>query len=644
MPHLNAQLQHYFGFNEFRGGQRAVVEALVAGHSAMAIFPTGSGKSLCYQLAALQLPHLTLLISPLLALMRDQLDFLAQKGIAAAAIDSTQSRDEAQNVMARAKSGELKILMISVERLKNERFRHFIAQVPLSLLVVDEAHCISEWGHNFRPDYLKLPQAKTQLNIPQVLLLTATATPAVVADMAAKFAIAPEHITVTGFYRANLHLHIRPVASVDKHAALLKLLQRTPDAPCVVYVTQQDTAERVAAALQAAGLNATAYHAGIENERRQQIQDDFMRGRSLIIVATIAFGMGIDKSNIRQVIHYDLPKSIENYSQEIGRAGRDGEPSLCTLLGNREGLAVLENFVYGDTPEQAAIAQVLRRIQSETQTFEWEMTTYDVSAQSNIRQLPLKTLLVYLEIQGVIEPLYSYYSDYRFALNIELDDLLGHFKAERQAFMRGIFRHAKFGRSWYQFDFASFQQEFPEQRARAVTALEYMDEKGWLRLEVKQMTEVYRVPNTQFDVNELAAQLHAQFAQKEHSELQRLSQMLALFETTTCLSHALAAHFGDTQAPTQCGHCLVCRGKPAQLPAADSLTALSNYNAFELTAELRGKAPQASIHVLSCFLCGIALPVLNRAKASRMPHFGQLSAHPFAEVRAWLEGVFAVQC
>lgn len=166
MPDLNAQLQQYFGFNEFRGGQREVVEALVSGHSAMAIFPTGSGKSLCYQLAALQLPHLTLLISPLLALMRDQLDFLAKKGIAAAAIDSSQSRDEAQDVMARAKSGELKILMISVERLKNERFRRFIAQVPVSLLVVDEAHCISEWGHNFRPDYLKLPQAKAQLKIP----------------------------------------------------------------------------------------------------------------------------------------------------------------------------------------------------------------------------------------------------------------------------------------------------------------------------------------------------------------------------------------------------------------------------------------------------------------------------------------------
>ena len=225
---LSEQLQHYFGFTQFRNGQREVVETLVNGHCAMAIFPTGSGKSLCYQLAALQMPHLTLVISPLLALIRDQLGFLASKGIAAAAIDSSQSREETQQVMQDAQQGRLKILMVSVERLKNERFRRFIAQIPVSLLVVDEAHCISEWGHNFRPDYLKLPDYKKELNIPQALLLTATATPAVIKDMAAKFAIADDLVTVTGFYRSNLHLHIRPVERDHKDALLIRLLGQTP--------------------------------------------------------------------------------------------------------------------------------------------------------------------------------------------------------------------------------------------------------------------------------------------------------------------------------------------------------------------------------------------------------------------------------
>ena len=197
-------LKQYFGFEALRAGQTQVIQHVLSGQSATAIFPTGAGKSLCYQLPALHLPHLTLVISPLLALIKDQLEFLRSKGIAAASIDSTQDRDRTQRIMQQARSGQLKILMISVERLKNERFRQFISQVPISMLVVDEAHCISEWGHNFRPDYLKLPYYRDQLNIPQVLLLTATATPQVIEDMRQKFNIDKGAITVTGFYIAPI--------------------------------------------------------------------------------------------------------------------------------------------------------------------------------------------------------------------------------------------------------------------------------------------------------------------------------------------------------------------------------------------------------------------------------------------------------
>ncbi|HHB1596112.1 TPA: DEAD/DEAH box helicase, partial [Vibrio campbellii] len=217
---LQQTLQSVFGFDSLRSGQQPVIEAVMNGHSAAAIFPTGSGKSLCYQLPATQLPHLTLVISPLLALMKDQLSFLQSRGIAAASIDSSQSREETQLVMAGVKNGQIKILMISVERLKNERFREFIRQIPLSLMVVDEAHCISEWGHNFRPDYLKLPQYQRELNIPQTLLLTATATPAVIEDMQSKFDIAGENITVTGFYRSNLDISVVPCEEENKQTQL----------------------------------------------------------------------------------------------------------------------------------------------------------------------------------------------------------------------------------------------------------------------------------------------------------------------------------------------------------------------------------------------------------------------------------------
>ena len=366
-------LKDVFGFDSLRGGQQQVIEKVLNGHSSAAIFPTGSGKSLCYQLPALLLPNLTLVISPLLALMKDQITFLKSKGIAAASIDSTQTREETQAILQGVRNGDIKILMISVERLKNERFRQFIAQINISLLVVDEAHCISEWGHNFRPDYLKLPQDREALNIPHVLLLTATATPAVIEDMSKKFKIDKDDIVITGFYRPNLDISIIPVEEEQKRSALFATLQQRPNEPSIVYVTLQQTAENVAQWLQSNGIQAKAYHAGLKHDIREDIQHKFMNGELNCIVATIAFGMGVDKSDIRQVIHFDLPKSIENYSQEIGRAGRDGAPSFCTVLANTSGLNVLENFVYGDTPDREAIQYVLDDIYKSSDTWEIQL-------------------------------------------------------------------------------------------------------------------------------------------------------------------------------------------------------------------------------------------------------------------------------
>ena len=426
---MHNTLEQVFGYPQFRAGQEAAISAVLAGRSAAAIFPTGSGKSLCYQLPALLLPHLTLVVSPLLALMQDQLAFLQRHGIAAASIDSAQSRDEASAVMARAKAGELKILMISVERLKNERFRNFLQQVPISLLVVDEAHCISEWGHNFRPDYLKLPDYQRQFNIPQALLLTATATPNVIADMQVKFAIAESDVITTGFYRANLNLWVEPVTGAAKRQRLVQWMGERIGQPSIVYVTLQKTAEHIAQHLNQNGISANAYHAGLPHDQREGIQRQFMGGQLNCIVATIAFGMGIDKSDIRNVVHFDLPKSIENYSQEIGRAGRDGAPSECLVLANRDSLNVLENFVYGDTPELQGIRCVLDELREAIAEGQWEFMLLPLSDQSNIRQLPLKTLLVQLELRGLIAPRYAYFAEYRFKFLIEPDVLLAKFEA-----------------------------------------------------------------------------------------------------------------------------------------------------------------------------------------------------------------------
>ena len=633
-------LQQHFGFSTLRHGQAEVIERILAGHSVAAIFPTGSGKSLCYQLPALHLPHLTLVISPLLALMRDQLDFLRSKGIAAAALDSTLDANQSRELMAQVERGELKILMISVERLKNERFRRFIARIPLSLLVVDEAHCISEWGHNFRPDYLKLPSYRQQLQIPQVLLLTATATPAVIADMQRKFAIAPENVVATGFYRANLDITVLPVPHVQRDQELLRLIAQDPRLPTIVYVTLQQTAERVATLLQQEGIRAQAYHAGMASEQREAIQQGFMSNRHDCIVATIAFGMGIDKANIRRVVHYDLPKSIENYSQEIGRAGRDGQPAYCTVLASREQVPVLENFVYGDTPDRQSIALVLEEIRNSPA--EWEITLWRLSQSSNIRQLPLKTLLVYLELAGVIAPAYSYFAEFRFKFIQSPDEILNRFNGERRQFLQLVFTAAPRARSWCSLDLAELARLGAE-RSRAVTALDYLHQQGWIELESKQMTEVYHRLTLPDDLQPLIQQLHQQFLDKERSELQRIQQMLQFFESSACLSQQLAHYFADTQAPQRCGHCSSCRGAHVTLPEAASSSLLQS---APLASWLQQLAQTCSPHPLAPrlvarHLCGLVTPLSSQLKLPGLPSHGRLSQLPFAEVEARVSAMFS---
>lgn len=633
-------LNTIFGFDQFRDGQEQTIEQLLAGHSTLSIFPTGSGKSLCYQLTALHLPHLTLVVSPLLALIKDQLAFLTSKGIAAASIDSTLKGNQAQEVMTAVRSGEIKILMVSVERFKNERFRQFIQSVPVSMLVVDEAHCISEWGHNFRPDYLKLPSYRKELNIPLTLLLTATATKKVKLDMAEKFAINDHHIVQTGFYRQNLDLTIFPVSSTHKNACLVEQIKS--QAGCgIVYVTLQHSAEQVAAYLQQAGINACAYHAGFESDTRSQIQTDFMNGTIQVIVATIAFGMGIDKSDIRFVIHYDLPKSIENYSQEIGRAGRDGKLSYCVTLANLDGINTVENFVYGDTPELSGIEYVIDIIKAETQTTQydskWELQLLQLSNGSNIKQLPLKTLLVQLELAGVIEPLHAYFADFKIKLLQPIDLILAGFNDQRKVFLSTIFKATAFKKVWGSLNFETLLQDKSIERNRVIAAVEYLHEQQMIVLETSGMTEVFKVNNHELNDPALAKNLTDYFLDKEEKEIKRIAALVRFFQLDSCLSYNLSRYFDDQHAPANCGHCSVCRGNVAQLeysqktpwPSDDVLLA----NASGLTRHLNGKiqAP-LSLESYCRFFAGLTMPLFGRNKVRQLAGFASCEQQRFQAI------------
>ncbi len=643
MNNIEEQLQHYFAFNSFRPGQKEVIQSISDGQSAAAIFPTGSGKSLCYQLPALILPHLTLVISPLLALMKDQIDFLRNHHIPAASIDSTQSRDESNTVMQDVRSGKLKILMISVERLKNERFREFIKQVPVSLMVIDEAHCISEWGHNFRPDYIKLPVYQKEFNIPQVLLLTATATTHVINDMSQEFQITPDNIITTGFYRNNLNLLVYPCSEEKKLTLLGKYLKKHHGEATIVYVTLQKTAEDISNWLNQNQIPSQAYHAGLKSDVREKIQERFMNSQDQCIVATIAFGMGIDKNNIRNVIHFDLPKSIENYAQEIGRAGRDGLTSNCLLLGNLNGLNVLENFVYGDTPELSGIETILKEIKK-TEALTpgiWEVLSNPLSTLSNIRQLPLKTLLVYLEVEGIIKAKYSYFAEYKFKLLITQTELIQQFQGERQTFVQAILDHSQQAKIWATLDFEQLQNNYQTDRQRVITALEYFQEKNWLELESKQMTDVYQVLNDQFDISDLTQKIHQKFKHKEQSQIQRLKEMIKLFQSQDCLSQQLACYFSDNQLTQNCGHCSVCQGEYRIWPQPKSHPIIADDELQKIISPLNEIietqfGQSASVELICRYLCGITSPWLTKVRARKLGSFGRYEKYAYAVVMSTL--------
>lgn len=631
-------LKKYFGFTEFKNGQREVINNILNNGSAAAIFPTGAGKSICYQLPALMLPGLTLVVSPLLSLMKDQLDFLLSCNVPAARLDSTLSRDEYADILERAKSDKLKILMISVERFKNERFRYHLGRMNISLLAIDEAHCISEWGHNFRPEYLKLPDYKKEFNIPQVLLLTATATPEVIKDIREKFQIPERNVTITGFYRENLFLKISPVSEDEKRNHLLNGIIKESEIPTIVYVTQQKTAEDVAEFLSSKSIAANPYHAGMGNDTRELVQNRFICGDINCIVATIAFGMGIDKKDIGRIYHYDLPKTIENYSQEIGRSGRDGEKAFCEVLANSDNLNVLENFVYGDTPEIEGILELLKIIK-ESDSKNLEIKPVTLSKSLDIKLLPFKTLLVYLDMNSIIKPKYTYFNEYSFKYFSTPEDIIDKFQGERREFVSALFKSCDNKKVWSYLNTEKLEEIFRSNRKRAVTALEYFDEKGWIELAAKQSVDVYSIINRDFDLEQTANNIHELFTHKESREIRRIHDMTGFFQSESCISKKLANYFGEDIEKERCGHCSFCKEGKGVVLAKAELPALKNQNPSELIRKIdEYTGGVLTVRNKAKLLCGILTPAFSRLKVKDMKEFGLLDRYSFKEVKSWIGG------
>ena len=382
-PRALEALNRYFGYDSFRPGQSGIVSAILTGHDVLGVMPTGAGKSICYQIPAAILPGVAIVISPLISLMRDQVDALNDVGLPAAFINTTQTPDEQDLVFAQALSGQIKLLYVAPERLETERFRNFAVRVPISLVAVDEAHCVSQWGQDFRSSYLGIGEFIAGLPTrPTVAAFTATATERVRRDIVSILGLHTPSITVTGFDRPNLYFDVISMPRKDKASWVASYIASHPDESGIVYCATRKETEALAESLNSAvaelraaggadvsdiGTIAVAYHGGMSTDAREKAQRDFVTDRVPVVVATNAFGMGIDKSNVRFVIHHNMPESIEAYYQEAGRAGRDGEPSRCTLLWNESDIVTRRRLLDSDyenerlTPEEQEAVRASKR-------------------------------------------------------------------------------------------------------------------------------------------------------------------------------------------------------------------------------------------------------------------------------------------
>ncbi|EJT68751.1 hypothetical protein GGTG_13681 [Gaeumannomyces tritici R3-111a-1] len=649
-------LRQTFGHDGFRPEQEAAISSILYGRNAMVVLPTGGGKSLCYQVPAIAFEELdrasgarrghgiTIVVSPLLSLIRDQVEVLKRKGIPVDSLDSTKTWGQQKEINAKMRNGTLRLLYCPPERLINQNFIKCLKDVAggVRLVAVDEAHCIFEWGHQFRPDYLKVARFIQEVKAERAICLTATATTNVIHDICKDFNIAKTDVFRTALYRPNLRLLARPVeCASDKLEELLSFLEEHKG-PTLIYVTTRRQTVQLAKELVNAGLCALPFHAGMQTEDKEATQDKFMADEVDIVVATIAFGMGIDKPNIRNVVNYGIPGSVEEYSQQVGRAGRDGKPSTCMFYLCPEDEGIRSSLAYGGTPTRDDVVSVLQNIFDDEVTalpvegifrrnHYAQMTEYDICAS------PLSIIYGMLEMRfGLIRATTSEYGEYKFDAQTEYD--VATILKDQSPAAQAIIRFSKpVGGSIYSIDVRTAARILNLNRRAIVRKINELHDKGLINLVVSGQENRYQVtskklPQTPAEIGTLADEIFAGLKGRESDAVHRIEQVIGLVTGKQCFAYALALHFGMNLPgdKKRCGHCGFCEtGVAVVMPEAPPRAPVD----LNLLMETLGVIPDRDDPLfLTRVAFGIFTPRTIRIKISKNRVFGSLVGHNFNAV------------